>query len=75
MRGRKRNSAVKVIVVDNWAIKKESPNEGTETDMSVEEIREATKAIKKESPNEGTETSFIYVNSDQSVCYKKRIPE
>ena len=36
-------------------IKKESPNEGTET-ISYEIVDKYEKRIKKESPNEGTET-------------------
>ena len=37
-------------------IKKESPNEGTETRLARLETFCSTVGIKKESPNEGTET-------------------
>ena len=39
-----------------FAIKKESPNEGTETRLLFPHIHEPALIIKKESPNEGTET-------------------
>ena len=54
------------------AIKKESPNEGTETriygrcDMRL--------YIKKESPNEGTETHVLHKHC-RPPMNKKRIPE
>ena len=56
-------------------IKKESPNEGTETKLRFPLTRHGYHLIKKESPNEGTETiigNFInaYIN-----FHKKRIPE
>ena len=56
-------------------IKKESPNEGTETRRSMHQVFSCFIHIKKESPNEGTETiigNFInaYIN-----FHKKRIPE
>ena len=38
-------------------IKKESPNEGTETFLYVRTFKDGME-IKKESPNEGTETSY-----------------
>ena len=44
-------------------IKKESPNEGTETRQRQPSIKVKTLQIKKESPNEGTETS----DGDHSV--------
>ncbi len=52
-------------VIKNWlAIKKESPNEGTETFALYVSIGKSWVAIKKESPNEGTETGrhriYIY---------------
>ena len=37
-------------------IKKESPNEGTETGFKLPAIVRINSDIKKESPNEGTET-------------------
>ena len=59
-----------------FAIKKESPNEGTETLFPLLILQGLQQLIKKESPNEGTETrtvkprnQFAY-NGD-----KKRIPE
>ena len=45
------------------SIKKESPNEGTETRQRQLSIKVKTLQIKKESPNEGTETS----DGDHSV--------
>ena len=41
-------------------IKKESPNEGTETRLYRIVIRNHIFFIKKESPNEGTETFHTY---------------
>ena len=38
------------------AIKKESPNEGTETCIQTGTEQPDSSSIKKESPNEGTET-------------------
>ena len=40
-----------------FEIKKESPNEGTETGSGAYRIQRSIFCIKKESPNEGTETS------------------
>ena len=55
MRGRKLFLDFRRLVVDVVIIKKESPNEGTETfDELSKDVKE--KLIKKESPNEGTET-------------------
>ena len=60
----------------NDRIKKESPNEGTETLSSTVTLMPYLASIKKESPNEGTETDII-----QRLVYqlgqedKKRIPE
>ena len=39
-------------------IKKESPNEGTETEYFPLNVGRITTEIKKESPNEGTETNL-----------------
>ena len=57
MRGRKRLTE---NISDNIVphIKKESPNEGTETKKIDVRIDEITDNIKKESPNEGTETAY-----------------
>ena len=56
-------------------IKKESPNEGTETPRNPAAVGHTHRRIKKESPNEGTETgdgryAVLAVGPD-----KKRIPE
>ena len=55
-------------------IKKESPNEGTETAFYKIETYEYV-LIKKESPNEGTETKIVSVTIKTVITYKKRIPE
>ena len=45
------------MVIILYIIKKESPNEGTETFFCVKNfVRNVIIIIKKESPNEGTET-------------------
>ena len=64
MRGRKpvKISAKKASLLIS-IIKKESPNEGTETRQRQLSIKVKTLQIKKESPNEGTETS----DGDHSV--------
>ncbi len=57
-------------------IKKESPNEGTETLVIVTRLTPVLTLIKKESPNEGTETQQFPL--DVGECQaddKKRIPE
>ena len=56
MRGRK-HTVYDNVTVHYKIIKKESPNEGTETvqDLNVSFF---LPSIKKESPNEGTETAF-----------------
>ena len=53
MRGRKRAEFFTSIIFN--LIKKESPNEGTET-VATDAKRLIILPIKKESPNEGTET-------------------
>ena len=59
MRGRKRGVSINTSSVLSH-IKKESPNEGTETPPTRRSlIGFVFGAIKKESPNEGTETSFL----------------
>ena len=45
-----------------FSIKKESPNEGTETAYCFTYSAGVLNPIKKESPNEGTETSLIFLN-------------
>ena len=57
------------------AIKKESPNEGTETAFVASLICSHVISIKKESPNEGTETRTFQDGVERIVTYKKRIPE
>ena len=58
MRGRKQSYACRVCVHVFYIIKKESPNEGTETRAFFLYIQFLQKLIKKESPNEGTETEM-----------------
>ena len=75
MRGRKHlhNPAV---AGHNHRIKKESPNEGTETCFFCTLLHNSLQLIKKESPNEGTETfSPACFNMLSTVPNKKRIPE
>ena len=55
-------------------IKKESPNEGTETGVTTNTCI-STQVIKKESPNEGTETEDDMDTLRQAKNDKKRIPE
>ncbi len=56
MRGRKR-FAVLLFNFRILIIKKESPNEGTETGGILQYQQVLFRRIKKESPNEGTETT------------------
>ena len=74
MRGRKQVELVPYSA-NSTAIKKESPNEGTETSLPMmDEI--FILHIKKESPNEGTETGLQETATvNESGLYKKRIPE
>ena len=58
----------------NYVIKKESPNEGTETTV-YDNVTVHYKIIKKESPNEGTETGNDAVDILIIDGHKKRIPE
>ena len=55
-------------------IKKESPNEGTETPLKFCIVPDDL-YIKKESPNEGTETAKGYQEGETHYIHKKRIPE
>ena len=74
MRGRKQDAAHGVeVVVDDSEIKKESPNEGTETRVLVYQLWLVI-AIKKESPNEGTETVSIKHQSSSTDKIKKESP-
>ena len=61
MRGRKPFLPIQAITA-LFIIKKESPNEGTETYTTVLRIL-LSPLIKKESPNEGTETCPIQDNN------------
>ena len=56
------------------AIKKESPNEGTETAFSRSPMRAIVGIIKKESPNEGTETCSGLSFRPGKVLIKKESP-
>ena len=58
-----------------FIIKKESPNEGTETNFADIHIRIIGNFIKKESPNEGTETIIANNTATARIANKKRIPE
>ena len=71
MRGRKLQHKAQAPV---FPIKKESPNEGTETKKERDEWVDRN-AIKKESPNEGTETTRCTDVLSIFHAYKKRIPE
>ena len=55
MRGRK-PPLKRFFSVSEYIIKKESPNEGTETRIISVSFDDVFQHIKKESPNEGTET-------------------
>ena len=56
-------------------IKKESPNEGTETQFAYDGTNFHLSSIKKESPNEGTETPcYIFVVHIQRYIIKKESP-
>ena len=58
-----------------FAIKKESPNEGTETPPTRRSlIGFVFGAIKKESPNEGTETSYLSSGNGLYPSIKKESP-
>ena len=62
----------KVVTLE---IKKESPNEGTETAADAKRLITLL-IIKKESPNEGTETVPSHLREHSPFPqYKKRIPE
>ena len=73
MRGRKRHRGQVPVSPRRPVIKKESPNEGTETFLYT--IIFFLLPIKKESPNEGTETIKSRDNKLTALFNKKRIPE
>ena len=54
--------------------KKESPNEGTETDSKTSFFAFLPVCNKKESPNEGTETEFLLADCFFHESYKKESP-
>ena len=56
MRGRKQLKSNRYVYWREISIKKESPNEGTETIDLFDAYVDVSLHIKKESPNEGTET-------------------
>ena len=58
MRGRKQHRFRKGILSPLHRIKKESPNEGTETRFMDHFFVMIQISYKKESPNEGTETNI-----------------
>ena len=72
MRGRKLQERCDEL--EEEIIKKESPNEGTETIETFISLKSSI-VIKKESPNEGTETIETFISLKSSIVYKKRIPE
>ena len=55
-------------------IKKESPNEGTETPPLIFRFNRDRLIIKKESPNEGTETSQKDLANALGISIKKESP-
>ena len=74
MRGRKHDKVTTKHTAYSF-IKKESPNEGTETRRLSPPCSVSTGSIKKESPNEGTETLQPAIIIVQAHIDKKRIPE
>ena len=74
MRGRKQIFC-KCLEWHGNKIKKESPNEGTETRTAESCKLLRLRGIKKESPNEGTETYFAHLGFFGIHPDKKRIPE
>ena len=61
MRGRKHRLDTVLSIIPLLCIKKESPNEGTETESGGIDKPLSFLFIKKESPNEGTETAIFNV--------------
>ena len=75
MRGRKQSTSPTCIRENLLLIKKESPNEGTETAFFMSSLVAALISIKKESPNEGTETSdFLGMHINFLSIIKKESP-
>ena len=76
MRGRKPLSCPLMLQTVLRLIKKESPNEGTETQAYRGLFTDCLFQIKKESPNEGTETSpiAIFISSFVAALIKKESP-
>ena len=64
-----------VLIFISVVIKKESPNEGTETFLLAPTFDSPDRVIKKESPNEGTETPVVVTVHSTLSFHKKRIPE
>ena len=75
MRGRKLSIHFLSSFIKKLYIKKESPNEGTETVTAPYKCHLFLRIIKKESPNEGTETVKLIFIHYQTLNDKKRIPE
>ena len=76
MRGRKHQPQLEYEDTEHGIIKKESPNEGTETYPSSYRSGHRSLVIKKESPNEGTETVIVVlIIKIRIISDKKRIPE
>ena len=74
MRGRKLNAGRITTAPSRAVIKKESPNEGTETQARCCRVLN-THGIKKESPNEGTETFLQFaIVVIQAHIIKKESP-
>ena len=74
MRGRKPLFVIFLIIFILIIIKKESPNEGTETAAGGQGST-AGSSIKKESPNEGTETQLLPKHDQtRTVLIKKESP-
>ena len=63
------------LAESSYTIKKESPNEGTETAGKAGMYICKFFIIKKESPNEGTETTSSLNLGNINLPHKKRIPE
>ena len=77
MRGRKLLPVRQNVSGWGGTIKKESPNEGTETNKPRYQLTNYAADIKKESPNEGTETFFMtagLIIPFVSACIKKESP-
>ena len=62
------------LFVQGDGIKKESPNEGTETTRMILTYHVLAQIIKKESPNEGTETPHDLYRIVRDPFIKKESP-